>query len=70
MKCHCGGLLRFDLQHLQDAVRLGLREEVSLFWKCMVCGRTRKSDESYPLSQVVASLERFTTPIDAQASRR
>jgi len=65
MKCQCGGLLRFDLQHLQDAARLGLRDEVSLFWKCMVCGRTRKSDESYPLSQVVASLERFTTLTDA-----
>jgi len=35
-------------------------DQVSLFWKCAACGRTRKSDESYPLNQVVASLERFT----------
>src|SRR5437762_14247806 len=40
-RSHFGGLLRFDLQHLQDAVRLGLRDDVSLFWKCMVCGRTQ-----------------------------
>jgi len=60
MKCQCGGLLRFDLQHLQDAGRLGLRDQVSLVWKCMVCGRSRKSDESFPLSQVVASLDRLT----------
>ncbi len=26
----------------------------------MVCGRSRKSDESYPLSQVVASLDQLT----------
>jgi hypothetical protein len=60
MKCQCGGLLRFDLKHLQDAGRLGQRDQVSLFWKCMVCGRSRKSDESYPLSQVVASLDQLT----------
>jgi hypothetical protein len=60
MKCRCGGLLRFDLQHLRDIVRCEPCDQVSLFWKCAACGRTRKSDESYPLSQVVASLERFT----------
>ncbi len=60
MKCQCGGRLRFDLQHLQDAGRLGVRDQVSLVWKCMVCGRSRKSDESYPLSQVVASLDQLT----------
>ena len=56
LRCRCGGLLRFDLEHLADAERLGCRDQVPLFWKCMSCGRSRRSDESYPLRQIVASL--------------
>jgi hypothetical protein len=41
-------------------VSFGPCDQVSLLWKCAACGRTRKSDESYPLSQIVASLERLT----------
>jgi hypothetical protein len=57
LRCRCGGLLRFDLAHLADAERLGCREQVPLFWKCLSCGRSRKSEESYPLRQIVASLD-------------
>jgi hypothetical protein len=58
LRCRCGGLLRFDREHLADAERLGCRDQVPLFWKCMSCGRSRRSDESYPLRQIVASLGR------------
>lgn len=57
LRCRCGGLLRFDLEHLADAERLGCRDQVPLFWKCMSCGRSRRSEESYPLRQIVASLD-------------
>ena len=58
LRCRCGGLLRFDREHLADAERLGCRDQVPLFWKCMSCGRSRRSGESYPLRQIVASLGR------------
>lgn len=57
LRCRCGGPLRFDLEHLADAERLGCRDQVPLFWKCMICGRSRRSEESYPLTQIVASLD-------------
>jgi hypothetical protein len=57
LRCRCGGLLRFDRGHLADAERLGCRDQVSLLWKCMSCGRSRRSDESYPLKHIVASLD-------------
>jgi hypothetical protein len=61
LRCRCGGLLRFDLGHLADAERLGLRDQVPLLWKCMICGRSRRSDESYPLTRIVATLHQFAS---------
>jgi len=56
MRCHCGGPLRFDLQHLADAARFGLRDRVPLMWKCITCGRARRSRDAYPLRDVMESL--------------
>jgi hypothetical protein len=56
--CQCGGALKVDSEFLADAERYGLRDDVAIMWKCLMCGRQRRSTE-------VVSLRRVGEPVMA-----
>ena len=60
--CRCGGTLELDRGYLADAERFGLRDEVPLMWKCMMCGRSQRSDTRVPLGMATPPPPARSTP--------